>query len=81
VTYFTLSFGDAITRIYLRGDKSAVKDPEGSWTSAKELEATEGPGRFVGFIIRAFIAPAAQAAELVDAASELKNPAMRIRAK
>lgn len=73
VTYFTVSFGDNTTKIYLKDGKAAVSNPESGWRSAKELENDEGPGRFIGFIIRAFRAPAVQAKELADAAKELKK--------
>src|SRR5579862_5966385 len=36
VTYFTLSFGDNTTKLYLQGDNSAVSNPDGGWQSAKE---------------------------------------------
>jgi len=75
VTYFTLSFGDNTTKIYLKGDKSAINGPDGDWQTAKELESDEGPGRFLGFIVRAFRSPATQAAELAGAAKELKQDA------
>ena len=70
-TYFTLSFGDNTTKIYLEGDKSAISDPDGGWQSAKEMEADEGPGRFVAAIVGSFKAPAAQAEELAGTAKEL----------
>ena len=73
VTYFTLSFGDNTTKIFLQGGKSAVSDPDGGWRSAKELESDEGPGRFAAFIVRSFRAPAAQAEELAGTVSELKR--------
>lgn len=72
ITYFTLSFGDNTTRIYLKGDK-AVADSNGDWQTLTELEGEEGPGRFLGFVIRNFKAPAAQAEELANAAKELKK--------
>ena len=72
VTYVTFSFGDNTTHIYLKGDK-AVADPNGDWQTLTELEREEGPGRFLGFIIRNFKAPAAQAEELANAAKELKK--------
>ncbi len=60
-----LSFGDNTTKIYLEGDKSAISEPYGGWQSDKEMEADEGPGRFVAAIVlgRFFLAPAAQAEE------------------
>jgi len=68
VTYFTSSFGDNTTEIYLQGKQSAISNPDGGWKSAKELESDEGPGRFMAFIVNAFKAPAAQAEELAGTA-------------
>ena len=36
------------------------------------MENDEGPGRFIGFLVRTFKAPAAQAEELAGTAKELK---------
>lgn len=71
VTYFTLSFGDNTTKIYLQGDKSAISNPDGGWQSAAEMESDEGPGRFMAMIVRFFKAPAAQAEELAGTVKEL----------
>ena len=73
VTYFTFSFGDNSTQIYLKGTNSAVSDPDGGWQSASELEGDEGPGRFMSFLVRDFKTPAAQAGELAGTAKELKS--------
>ena len=72
VTYFTFSFGDDSTKIYLKGTNSAISNPDGGWQSASEMENDEGPGRFIGFLVRAFKTPAAQAGELAGTAKELK---------
>ena len=72
ITFVTVSFADNTTRIFLKGDK-AVADPNGDWQTLAELEADEGPGRFLGFMIRNFKAPVAQAEELANAAKELKK--------
>jgi hypothetical protein len=71
VTYFTLSFGDNTTKVYLKGGQSAISDPDGGWQSAKELENEEGPGRFVAMILHNFKAPAAQAEELAGTVKDL----------
>ena len=73
VTYFTLSFGDNTTQIYLKGDKAAVTNPDGGWQSLAELDGDEGPGRFLSRLIKNFKTPAAQAVELAAAAKELKK--------
>jgi hypothetical protein len=72
-THLTLSFGDNTTKAVIKGDKAAVTNPEGGWQSLADLDNTEGPGRFLGRIIRNFKTPAAQAAELATAAKELKK--------
>lgn len=73
VTYFTVSFGDNTTKIYLKGGQSAISDPDGGWATAKELESDEGgPGQFMAAVVRTFKAPAEQAEELAGAAKELK---------
>lgn len=73
ITFFTSSFGDDTTQIYLKGEQSAISNPDGGWQSAKEVENDEGPGRFMAFLVRAFRAPAAQAEELAGTAAELKR--------
>ena len=72
-THLTLSFGDNTTQAVLKGDKAAVTNPEGGWQSLADLDNAEGPGRFLGRMIRNFKVPAAQAAELATAAKELKK--------
>lgn len=72
VTYFTFSFGDNSTKIYLKSTNSAISNPDGGWQSAQELAGEEGPGRFMSFLVREFKAPAAQAEELAGTAKELK---------
>ncbi len=72
-THLTLSFGDNTTQAVIKGDKAAVTNPEGGWQALADLDNAEGPGRFLGRIIRNFKVPSAQAAELVTAAKELKK--------
>jgi hypothetical protein len=73
VTYFTLSFGDNTTKIFLKNGQSAISNPDGGWASVKELESDEGPERFTAMIVRAFQAPANQVEELAGTAKELKQ--------
>ena len=70
-THLTLSFGDNTTQAVIKGDKAVVTNPEGGWQSLADLDNAEGPGRFLGRIIRNFKVPAAQAAELATSAKEL----------
>jgi len=72
-THLTLSFGENTTEAIIKGDKAAVSNPEGGWQSAADLDNAEGPGRFLGRIIRNFKVPAAQAEELASATQELKK--------
>jgi hypothetical protein len=72
-THLTLTFGDNTTQAVLKDDKAAVTNPEGGWQSLADLDNAEGPGRFLGRMIRNFKAPATQAAELATATKELKK--------
>lgn len=72
-TFFTVSFGEDTTKIFLKDGQSAISNPDGGWASAKELEADEGPGRFMAFFVRTFRPPAQEAEELAGSAKELKQ--------
>jgi hypothetical protein len=72
-THLTMNFGDNTTKAVLKGDKAAVTNPEGGWQSLADLDNAEGPGRFLGRMIRNFKVPSAQAAELATGAKELKK--------
>jgi hypothetical protein len=72
-TYVTMSFGDNLTEAVLKGDKAVITNQEGNWQLASELEKEEGPGRFLGRIVRNFKTPGAQAVELASAVTELKK--------
>jgi hypothetical protein len=72
-TLLTITFGDNETRAVLKGDKGAAINPEGEWRSADEMANAEGPGRFMGMMLRNFKAPAAQAADLASFSKELKK--------
>jgi hypothetical protein len=73
VTYFTFSFGDNTTKIYLKGNQNAISGQDGGWQSLSEMGGDQGPGQFMGFIVHSFEAPAAQAEELAGAATSLKQ--------
>jgi hypothetical protein len=72
-THITMSFGDNTTQAVMKGEKAAVTNPEGTWQAISELDGNEGPGRFLGRMIRNFKAPAAQAGDLASATKELKK--------
>ena len=72
-TYVTMSFGDNLTEAAMKGDKAVITNQDGDWKTAAELEGGEGPGRFMGRMVRNLKAPAAQATELVAGINELKK--------
>jgi hypothetical protein len=71
-TRVKMTFGDNTTEFVMQGGKSAVHTEDGGWQSLSELD-DQGPGRFLGGMIRNFRAPAAQASELAAQAKELKK--------
>lgn len=71
-THVSMSFGDNTTEIVLQGGKSAVHTEDGGWQTLSEL-GDEGPGRFLGGMVRNFKAPATQAADLAGQTKELKK--------
>lgn len=72
-THITMQFGDNTTQAVMKGDKGAGTNPEGAWQSLAELDNSEGPARFLAWMIRNFKSPAAQAGELASDAKELKK--------
>ena len=70
-TYVTLSMGDTLSEIALKGEKSVVTNTEGDWLPASELENGEGRNRFIGRMARNFKKPAGQALDLLPAIKEL----------
>jgi hypothetical protein len=71
-TRVSMTFGDNTTEFVLQGGKSAVHTEDGGWQSISELD-DQGPGRFIGMMVRNFKAPAAQASDLAGDAKELKK--------
>jgi hypothetical protein len=72
-THLTFSFGDNTFTAVLKGDKGASSNQDGEWRSIREMEESEGPGRFMARLLQNFKAPAEQAAELAAASKELKQ--------
>lgn len=72
-THVTMSFGDNTTQMAMKGDKAAMTNQDGEWQSTSDLENEEGRSRFMAMMARSFKAPAAQAADLVTGAKELKK--------
>ena len=71
-TTVSLRFFDNPVEAVLKGDKAAATSEDGSWKSLDELEKEEGPGRFVGAIIRNLKRPVDEAAEIASHSKELK---------
>lgn len=71
-THVSMSFGDNKTEILMQGSKSAVHTEDGGWQALSELDS-QGPGRFVGGMIRNFKAPTDQATNLLAGVKELKK--------
>ncbi len=72
-TTLSLSFFDNKIQAALKGGKAAAATEDGSWKTAEELDEQEGPGRFMGVILRASKRPADEAAEIASLAKELKK--------
>src|SRR5437870_8183727 len=53
-THLTMSFGDNTTQAFMKGGKAAVTNPSGGWQALDDLDSAEGPGRFLGRIIKTF---------------------------
>jgi hypothetical protein len=73
VTCLRISFMDNITQAVMEGEKGAVTNPEGAWSSLAELENEEGPGRFWVGMLRGLATPAVQAAEIAADTTDLKK--------
>lgn len=72
-TYLKLTIGDNTIQAVLKGDKAAITNPDVGWQSLSELDTSEGRGRFASAMLRSFKTPAAQAADLVAGAKELRQ--------
>lgn len=71
--HVTMSFGENVTEIVRKGDKSALTDMDGNWKLSSEMEDAEGPGRFMARMARDLKPPGVQIAELLGAVGELKQ--------
>lgn len=72
-TDVVMTFGENMAEAVLKGNKAVVTNPEGEWKDVSELENAEGPGRFLGRIVRNLKPPAAEALELAAATADLKK--------
>jgi hypothetical protein len=73
VTLLTMSFGENETKAVLKGEKGAATTQEGGWQTLEELANSQGPGRFMGLILKGYKVPAGQAAELASFCKQLKK--------
>jgi hypothetical protein len=69
----SLSIFDNQIQAVLKGKKGAATTENGSWKTSEELEQQEGPGRFMGILLRVIKRPADEAAELASFANDLKK--------
>jgi len=69
----SLSFFDHQIEVVLKGTNGVAKNEEGVWKTGEELEQVEGPGRFMGVLLRNLKRPADEAVELASLAKELKQ--------
>ncbi|HTI69133.1 MAG TPA: hypothetical protein VMF06_04170 [Candidatus Limnocylindria bacterium] len=72
-TLVSMSFGDRMTEMAIKGDKTCITDPDGEWQSSADLEKAEGPARFMAWIAKNFKNPVDEASELAKSAKELKK--------
>jgi hypothetical protein len=69
----SMTRGDNTTEAVIKGDKTVVK-VEGEWKTLEDLaQDGQGPGRFIGFILRGYKAPAADAPDIAARTKELKK--------
>jgi hypothetical protein len=73
LTHITMSFMDNKMEAVIKGDKGAATTQDGTWKSGDELQNEEGPGRWLGMMLRNMKTPARQALELAGFAKELKK--------
>ncbi len=72
-TFVSTSFGDNDVKWVIKGDKFAVYTADNGWQAPSEMD-DQGPGRFMGGMIRNFKAPALQVTNLLaDAKPLTKN--------
>jgi hypothetical protein len=75
-TTLSLSFGDNTSEAVIKGTNSAIKSPDNGWQSAAEALADSGggfnPATFIARTAQNYKTPDLQAAQLADAAKELK---------
>lgn len=69
----TLSFGDNLTEVVLKGDNGVIANQEGEWKTRAELANAEGRERFQAAMLRGVKIPAPHIKELLEGVKELKK--------
>jgi len=73
-THVSMSFGGNTTEVVMKDGKGAANLPDSGWQSLAELDAsTEGPGRFLGAMVRDFKAPAILVNDLIAGTTGIKK--------
>jgi hypothetical protein len=73
LTHITMSFMNNTMEAVIKGEKGAATTQDGAWKSGEELQNEEGPGRWLGMMLRSMKPPAKQALDLAGFAKELKQ--------
>ena len=71
-TTLSFSFGDNTTEAVLNGTNGAINSPDNGWQTLAEAAHAGGRGGFLPRMLQNYKTPAVQAADLADAAKELK---------
>ena len=74
-TTLSMSFGDNTLEAVLKGDKGALKTPDGWRSLAEAAEDTgqQNPARFIALMLRNYRTPAAEAENLANKTKDLKK--------
>ena len=72
-TTLSLSIFDNQIQAAIKGKKAAATSEDGTWKTTEEFDQEEGPGRFMGVMLRLAKRPADEAAEIAGFAMELKK--------
>jgi hypothetical protein len=73
-TTLSFSFGDNTTEAVLNGTNGAINSPDNGWqTLAEATQGGAGPGTFLARMVQNYKMPAAQVADLANAAKDLTS--------
>lgn len=71
-TSLTFTFGDNTTQAFIKGTNGAINSPDNGWQSLAEATQGGGRGAFLPRMLQNYKTPDLQAAQLADAAADLK---------